>query len=87
TEERAELTDRVQRLEGSLEAERSSVPEEDLAVYEKMKKRVGGYPIALAKGGSCSVCGMAIPGSKAQRVRTGSEVVRCEGCGRMLYQG
>lgn len=86
TEERNALTKKIPRLEAEVENERNSTPDKDLATYEKLKQRIGGFPIALVEGGTCGVCGMAIPGSKAQRVRTGGEVVRCESCGRMLYQ-
>lgn len=87
TQEREQLRSRLDGLEAEVESELASVQKDDVTIYRKIKKRVGGFPIALVKGGTCSVCGMAIPGSKAQRVRGGDEVVRCESCGRILYQG
>lgn len=87
TEERASLERDIQRLETEREAALNNVQEEDLTKYETIKNRVGGFPIAVAQDGTCGVCGMTIPGSKAQRVRAGDELVRCESCGRLLYPG
>ncbi len=87
TEERAALERDMERLEIEREAALANVQEEDVATYETIKERVGGFPIAVAKDGTCGVCGMTIPGSKAQRVRGGDEIIRCESCGRILYPG
>ena len=42
---------------------------------------------ALVDEGTCSACGLALPGSEQQKVRSGDELVLCRQCGRILYAG
>ncbi len=83
-----------QHLEGDLErlaAERSAAlvvaDPVDVENYESLQKRLGSTVISRIKDGSCGVCGMVVAGSTLQSVRTGSEILRCSQCSRILYAG
>lgn len=58
-----------------------------LQLYEDLRRRKGGRPVALLKNGVCRTCGMALPTSKAQRVRHSEELCFCSSCGRVLWAG
>ena len=75
-----------------LEAQRSvaaqkaaEVPPELLSKYEAIKKRVL-PPVARLNGNQCSGCNTSLPSAVLRRIKSGSEVVECETCGRMIIQ-
>jgi predicted nucleic acid-binding Zn-ribbon protein len=86
-QERTQLQTEVERLETEREATVSNVREEDLETYQRIQARVGRLPLSLVENGSCSVCGIAIPGGRLQKARNSDELVRCGQCGRILYAG
>jgi len=53
--------------------------------YEQIRKLRGSKAVVLAEGGMCQGCRVALTASDAQRLRTGSDVITCGNCGRMLY--
>ncbi len=85
-DEREKLDAEVERLTGEREAALASVGAAELALYEKIKQNVGPTALALVDEGTCSVCGLALPGSEQQKVR-GEDLVLCRQCGRILYAG
>lgn len=92
--EHQDLADERQRLEAALEriqderqAALAGIGEADLQVYEQLRSRFGGMVMALVREGSCSVCGVDLARSKLQEVQSGSELIRCSQCGRILYAG
>jgi uncharacterized protein len=83
-----------QQLENGLEklaAERSAAlvvaDPVDVENYESLQGRLGSNVISRIKDGSCGICGMVVAGSTLQSVRTGSEILRCSQCSRILYAG
>jgi uncharacterized protein len=75
----------ISKLEGEREAALISVPSEDLATYDSLRRQKGGKAVALLVEGSCGLCGVAPSSSRIQAARQGGEVVRCGNCGRILY--
>jgi uncharacterized protein len=92
-EDLALLTERRQRLEADqaeLQAEREvlagKAPEELLPLYERLMRSKDGMAIAPMHDGRCGGCHMRLIASTAIKVQAESEMVRCEDCGRILYQ-
>lgn len=84
-EEQSDLIAQKARLQDELEVTKESLPPSDLEIYENVKSRSGGIAISELEDSSCSACGLTIPPSKQQQVRSQSEYVRCSQCGRILY--
>lgn len=55
--------------------------------YEALRKSKGGLAVAKVERGLCQGCKMSLPTHQQQRVRSGSQVVLCSSCGRMLFLG
>jgi uncharacterized protein len=92
-EDLALLGERRQRLEADqaeLIAEReilaSKAPEELLPLYERLMRSKDGVAISPMNDGRCGGCHMRLIPSTAIKVQAESEMVRCEDCGRILYQ-
>lgn len=77
----------LQRLETEREAALVSINPDDLNLYQNLRQRVGNIAISLIQDGSCSACGLAQADSVQQAIRSGTELVRCGQCGRILYAG
>lgn len=86
-EEREKLHGEVERLQGEREAALAGVSEKDLALYDDVRSRYGGRAVALVSDNACSACGMELARSIPQAASTGSELVRCPQCSRILYVG
>lgn len=78
---------KIERLDAEREAALASVVQDDQALYETLLKRLGGRAIVLVHEGSCSACGLVVAHSVQQSIRSGSELIRCGQCGRILYAG
>jgi len=92
-EDLALLVERRQRLEADqaeLTAERQvlagKAPEELLPLYERLMRSKDGMAIAPMNDGRCGGCHMRLIASTAIKVQAESEMIRCEDCGRILYQ-
>ena len=59
----------------------------NLRLYEDLRRRKAGRPVALLGNGACQACGMALPTGEAQRVKYGQDVCLCSSCGRVLWAG
>ena len=81
------LLAKIERLDAEREAALASVVEGDQALYETLRNRLGGRAITLVHEGSCSACGLELAHSVQQSIRSGSDLIRCGQCGRILYAG
>lgn len=86
-EEREKLRREVERLDGEREAALAGVSSKDLALYDDLRSRYGGRAVALVSDNACSACGMELARSVPQAASSGSELVRCPQCSRILYVG
>lgn len=85
--ERDKLRREVERLEEEREAAVADISEKDLALYDDLRKRYSGRAVALVRDNNCSACGMELARSVPQAISSGSDLVRCPQCGRILYVG
>lgn len=84
--ERDDVKVAIERLSTEREVAEGSIPPDDLQRYRTIQSRVGPRALATVQDRACSVCGMTIPPSQLQSVRSTSDLARCEHCGRILYQ-
>ncbi len=77
----------IERLHNEREAILGNISDEDLERYEKFQERFDGVAIAEVSGGNCSICGVDLSRSKLQKIQSGSELIRCSQCNRILYGG
>lgn len=54
------------------------------AKYERIRKSKGDLAIVAVEAGACGGCGYALPPQRLQEIRRSSELIICEGCGRIL---
>ncbi len=90
----AELTERAKAIQerlAELNTERAnlagSVEPDDLATYNRLIRSKGSAVVVPLVGDSCQGCHMKVVTGTVQGVREGKEMVFCEQCGRILYQG
>ena len=62
-----------------------SIPEEALSAYDMVAGRNPSDAVVPLNGDSCSGCFMHLGPQFAVRIARGEEIVRCRGCGRILF--
>lgn len=93
--EKEELTAAVGRLSGDIDAELSeheakrqevaaTLPEDLLALYEKIRTTKHGVGAASLTAGTCSGCHTKLPAIEAERIRKERGLQRCDNCRRIL---
>ncbi len=88
-EAEAALADRRIEIE-ALEKERAEVSQtidvaELLDLYERMRGKFDGEPMAILQGNNCQGCYMSVPPNVMLKVRARHAGVQCGSCGRLLY--
>lgn len=71
-------------LEGMITKSINEISIEDKRIYDTIKNSYTD-PVALSNGRICSGCSMEIPAMDYEATKTGSTIVICQNCGRMLY--
>lgn len=62
-----------------------NVTANELNLYEKLRPKKAGRPVALVKNGVCQGCGVEVANNLVRQARTGGEMAYCSTCGRILY--
>jgi uncharacterized protein len=85
----AEIDDEVARETEARSAAASSVPDDLLAEYERLRTRLGGIGAAKLEHGTCMGCRMKLPATELDRIKHQSpdDLVHCDQCGRILVHG
>ncbi|MBG0771275.1 MAG: hypothetical protein H0S82_06170 [Anaerolineaceae bacterium] len=83
--EKTGLEDDLNKAQREKEAVLQSVKESNLALYQKLRKSKRGTAVASITDDGCSICGQALTPADIQAVRSGSSLVFCPSCGRILY--
>ena len=89
-----DLEEKSKALESQLQAlskERSElagkIDEDSLGRFERLFKSKGDAAVVAIEHGVCTGCHMKVTTATAAQVRAGKEIVSCENCGRILYEG
>lgn len=82
--ERGTITARLDVLSADREQLRATLDADALRTYDHLRRTKAGRAVAQIRNGACSACGVSVPTGLVQRVRAGSELVFCSGCGRIL---
>jgi predicted nucleic acid-binding Zn-ribbon protein len=85
--ERSSLATDSNRLESERGPTVGSIPPEDLALYEQLRKQRRGVAVAKVTDSACSACGSILNSALLHVARSPSQIVRCDLCGRILYGG
>ncbi len=85
TNEQTQLRARLEELSEQRETLVNAVGPEDVTTYEHLRQRKSGRAVAAVKDGICDGCRMNPPSSQVQHARSGSELVFCNNCGRILH--
>jgi len=85
--EQASLTQELKHLENERLAAASSIPTDDLSLYERLRQQRRGVAVAKVNVNTCSACGSLISPALLQTARSPSQLARCDSCGRILYSG
>lgn len=90
---RAAIAEAEVAIDAELEGERaarhdlaSSVPDDLLSTYERLRGKLGGVGAARLVGSSCTGCHLTLPATELDRIRRApaDTVVFCDQCGRIL---
>jgi predicted nucleic acid-binding Zn-ribbon protein len=83
--EQRELQNLLAELTNAREDACLYVMEENLVVYDDLRRKKGGRAVVLLDGTLCRGCLVTLPLSDAQRARSGSGLTFCTHCGRVVY--
>lgn len=86
-EEQASLEQDLLRLLEDRQAAASTIPQNEIALYETLRKQRRGIAVALVKNKACSACGSRLNASLLDATLTSGQITRCDACGRILYLG
>jgi uncharacterized protein len=86
-EEQSRLMKEVPRLGEERQATASSVPADEMALYETLRKQRRGLAVTLVKNKACTSCGTTLNAILLDAALTSGQLTRCDGCGRILYVG
>ena len=90
----ADLDEKSKALDSQLKVlttERSElagkIDEDLLGRFERLFKSKGDAAVVAIEHGVCTGCHMKVTTATASQVRAGKELISCENCGRILYEG
>jgi len=84
-ERQSELNHKVADLAAQRPVLTGAIDQDDLDIYDNLYRRKAGRAVAAVKNGVCQACNLANSASQLQRARTGTELIYCSTCGRILY--
>lgn len=84
----AELESQLSGLRGKRKTAAEGLPDDLLALYEKLRAQKGGVGAAAFRARSCGGCGLTLDTIELGRIAKApsDEVIRCEECSRILVR-
>ena len=82
---RASLEEEIAALEGRRTEQSTRIDGASLRLYDHLSTTRQRGPVAKVEGGACQGCRISLPMNLLQRARSGSELVQCSSCERILY--
>jgi predicted nucleic acid-binding Zn-ribbon protein len=84
----AEKTD-VEKQKAAAESERAAllpaIPADQLKLYERIHKKMGGTALSRISDDFCSICMMRVRPQLLDEIIAGTSIITCEACGRILF--
>jgi len=77
----------LQELSKSKAELATAIDEELLNRFDRLFKSKGDAAVVALEHEVCTGCHMKVTTATAMRVKAGKEIVSCEQCGRILYEG
>lgn len=84
-ERQAGLEREILELEGRRDGDASEIEPRLLSLYDRLAGTRSGRAVAKVEGGACQGCRISLPMNLVQRARSGSDLVQCSSCERILY--
>ena len=84
-DEQIDLQTHFEELREKRESLIAAIGPEEVTTYERLRQRKAGRAVAAVKDGICQGCRMNPPSSQVQHARSGTELVFCNNCGRILH--
>ena len=84
-DEQIDLQAQLEQLRKQRESLIAAIGPEEVTTYERLRQRKGGRAVAAVKDGICEGCRINPPSSQVQHARSGTELVFCNNCGRILH--
>lgn len=84
-EERDKLFQQAKVLQVKRRRSAAELPVADLQLYERLRKAKSGMGVAGVRAGVCEGCHTAVSANVLHSARTGTELVLCPQCGRILF--
>lgn len=84
-QEREALSQKLAELESRRPVLIQPIDAADLKLYEQLRPKKAGRAVAAVKGDLCQGCGIAMASNHLRRARSGTEILTCPTCGRILY--
>ena len=75
------------KLANEREALSSKIDADLLDQFDRLFNSKGDAAVVAVEHGVCTGCHMKVTTATASRVKAGKEIVSCENCGRILYEG
>lgn len=85
--ERSALESEVEHASSERQATISTIPADDLSLYEQLRRQRKGVAVAIVSDRYCSACGSTLSASLLHAARSSTQLNRCDVCGRILYTG
>lgn len=80
-----ELVGQRESIAGTRQEYLAAIPQPNLVLYEDMFRQHGGHAVVPAEGGYCSGCNTRLTPNDMAYLRSGSTLISCKSCGRILY--
>ena len=84
--EKSNLEQDLERLVRERDAVLQSIPENNIQLYNNLRKTKRGLAVAGIFDGSCSVCGQPLTPADLQSIRGGNMIVYCPSCRRIIFE-
>ena len=85
--EKTKLLNQIDRLEAERKAALAPIQNNDLILYEQLRKMRNGVAVVKVSAKACTACGTTLTAALIQSTQSPGLLVRCPNCGRILYPG
>ena len=85
--EQDRLLKEIPHLEEERQAVASTIPTDEIALYDVLRRQRRGVAVSLVQNKACNSCGTTLNAALLDATLTSGQLTRCDSCGRILYIG